>query len=106
MALNVSYKNRIGYYTLTQGENKFKIYFCHANALCAEMYFYTDKESGKKRVQLYSFYVDLQHLKNCAKDGLLDHYGNGITLFAKEMDKDLWEMVKIFAKNGISVKIK
>ena len=75
-------------------------------ALCAEMYFYKDKESGKKRVQLYSFYVDIQHLKNCAKDGLLDHYGNGITLFAKEMDKDLWEMAKIFTKNGIKVTIK
>ena len=104
--LNVSYKNRIGFYTLVQGENKFKVWFCHANALCAEMYFYTDAE-GVKRTQLYSFYVDIQHLKNCAKDGLLkDCYTKGVTLYAKEMNKDLWQMAKIFAENGIKVTIK
>ena len=45
--LNVSYKNKIGYFTLTQGENKFRINICHANCLCAMMYFYTDNEGGE-----------------------------------------------------------
>ncbi len=104
--LNVDYRNRIGYYTLVQGERQFKIWFCHCNALCAEMYFYTDKESGEERVQVYSFYTDLKHLKNCAKEGLLGGYEKGITLFAKEMNNDLWKLARIFAENGIKVTIK
>ena len=106
MAVNVSYKNRIGYYTLVQGENKFKVWFCHANALCAEMYFYKDSE-GVNRAQFYSFYANIQHVKNCAKSDLIKGlYSKGVTLFAKEMDKDLWEMAKIFAENGVKVTIK
>ena len=103
--LNVSYKNRIGYYTIKQNGRRFKIWFCHANALCAEICFYKD-ENGVKRISLYSFFGDIQHVKNCAKNGHLNGYENGITLFAKEMDKDLWEMAKIFAENGIKVAIK
>lgn len=50
MALNVSYVNRIGYYTKTEKwkdepERKFKNWMCHANVdLWADMYFYKAKE--------------------------------------------------------------
>ena len=50
MALRVSYKDRIGYYTKTEKwkdepDRKFKNWMCHANVdLWADMYFYTVKE--------------------------------------------------------------
>ena len=44
--LNVSYKNKIGYFTLGRGKGKIRIDICHANCLCAMMYFYKD-ENGK-----------------------------------------------------------
>lgn len=104
--LHVNYENRIGYYTLHQGENKFKIWFCHANCLCAEVYFYKDEE-GIDMVQLNRFFGDLKHLKNCAKAGLFEDYRvSGVTLFAKEMNDDLWKMVRVFAENGVKVTIK
>ena len=43
--LKVDYKKPYGYYTLTQGEKKFKIMLCKANAMWAEMYFYKDEVS-------------------------------------------------------------
>lgn len=107
MALQVDFKNRIGYYTLhsQDGTKKWKIWLCHANALCAEIYFYKD-ENGKEVANLHCFFADIEHLKRCAKDGLLDHYKAGITLYSKEMDNDLWKMARIFAESGIKVTIK
>lgn len=105
MALHVNYDRKIGHYTLTQGENKFKIHFCACNALCAEIYFYKDDE-GREMCQLHSFFADIQHVKNCAKAGLLNTYESGITLYAKEMSNDLWKMARIFTEQGIKVTIK
>lgn len=107
--LNVSYKNRIGYYTLTSqdGQNKWKIWFCHANALCAMMYFYNEKKDGKKQsmVQLHNFFVDLEHAKRCIKNDTF-HDCSNFHLYAKEMDDKMWKLVKIMTKNGIKVTIK
>lgn len=71
MPLNVSYKNRIGYFTQISKygdlEQKYKIWICHANALCAFMYFYKD-EKGVDMAQLMGFCCDIQHVKNLIKN--------------------------------------
>lgn len=107
--LNVSYKNRIGYYTLTSqdGQTKWKIWICHANALCAMMYFYNDiDKDGKKTpmVQLHNFFVDLEHAKRCIKNDTF-HDCSNFHFYAKEMDDRMWRLVKIMTKNGIKVTI-
>lgn len=105
--LNVSYVNRIGYYTETQtiGEQtrKYKIWICHANCLCAMMYFYKD-EKGEDMVQLCSFLHDIQHLKNCIKNNVYKGCDN-YHFKAKQMNSDLWKMVKILAESGKKVTI-
>lgn len=107
MPLRVNYKNRIGYYTqedkLDDIVQKHKIWICHANALCAFMYFYRD-EKGVNMVQLMGFCGDIQHVKNLIEDGWFDSCSN-FHFFAKEMDADLWKMVKLLAKHGIKVTI-
>ena len=106
--LNVSYKNRIGYCTLTSQDkqNKWKLWFCHANALCALIYFYRKVEEGKREdyVQLHTFYADVKHLEKCIKAGYLSDYSN-FHFYAKNMDKKHWEMIKTMTKNGIKVTI-
>ena len=109
--LNVSYKNRIGYCTLTQesieGKHKWKIWFCHANCLCAMMYFYDKtEEDGKKTpmVQLHMFFNDVKHAENCIKDNIFRDYSN-FHFYAKEMDDRMWKLVKIMTKHGIKVTI-
>ena len=103
--LHVDYTKKIGYYTTEQNGRKFKIWLCHANCLCAEIYFYTD-EDGHRAGMLRSFFGDIQHVKNCAKAGVLTGYHSGVTLYAREMNKELWEMARIFAENGIKLTIK
>ena len=108
MALNVSYVNRIGYYTKTEKwkdepEKKFKNWMCHANVdLWADMYFYTAKED--KRVQLIGFWCDLGHLKRAMKD---DCYSGAddFHFFADQMDADIWKAVKVLVEAGKKVTI-
>lgn len=105
--LNVSYKNRIGYYTLNQGGKKFKMWFCHANCICAIMYFYNKKaEDGKKTpmVHLYGFFNDQEHARRCIKDGYFCDCSN-FHFFEKEMDNRMWTLVKTMVKHGIKVTI-
>jgi hypothetical protein len=105
--VSVDFKDRIGYYTLhsQDGQNKWKIWFCRANCLVAEIYFYKD-ENGEDMAKLHSFFGDVQHVKNCAKAKVLTGYDKGVTLYAKKMNSELWKMAQIFAENGIKVTIK
>ena len=104
--LNVSYENRIGYYTRTWNVNDYKVWFCHANCLCAEVHFYKD-ENDRDMVSLQGFYADIQHLKNCFKDKSMKLYGDckDFHFYAKELDKELWKMIQLLTKNGIKVTI-
>lgn len=109
MALHVSYKNRMGYCYLKSmdGTKTWKIWFCHANALCAMMYFYRKQEDGKLHdmVQLNNFLLDVQHAKRCIQGGAFKDY-YGFTFFANELTPNMWKLVKIMAKSGIKVIIK
>lgn len=105
MALHVSYKNRMGYCYCDNVDRtrKVKIWFCHANCLCAMMNFYKD-ENGKAN-RLHSFLLDIGHAKNCIKAGLFKDY-SGFTFFAKELTDEMWRLIKMMTKNGIKVTIK
>ena len=107
MPLNVSYKNRIGYHyqedRLDDIVQKRKVWICHANALCAFMYFYKD-EHGKDMAQLMGFACDIQHVKNLIENGWFAPCSN-FHFFAKEMNADLWKMVKLLAEAGIKVTV-
>lgn len=110
MAVRVDFNDRIGYYTQVSqdGTQKWKIWFCRANCLVSEIHFHKD-ENGEEMADLAGFYMDLEHLKRCAKSGFLTNYGKydkGITLYAKKMDNDLWKMARIFAEQGIKVTIR
>lgn len=103
--LHVDFKNRVGHYTLKQGDKRFKIHFCTCNALIAEIYFHKD-EDGNNAASLHSFFANMDHLKRCAKNGHLTGYENGVTLYAKNMTSDHWKMARVFAEYGIKVTIK
>lgn len=71
------------------------------------IHFYRDEKDGKRvdMTQLMGFFVDLKHANNCIKDNFFNKC-SGFTFFAKELDDDLWKMVRLMAKNGIKVTIK
>ena len=105
MALQVNYKNRIGYFTLPQGDKKFRIHICHANCLCAMMNFYKD-ENGEKMAQLYAFFADVPHVKQCFKNGLFIRNWDNFVFKAKECDSEMWKFIRLLADNGKKVTIK
>ena len=118
MAVRVSYKNRIGYYTKTETwpkdepVRKYKNWICHANCLWADMYFYKVKEDydrfgekikkGTKMCQLIAFWMNPKHLKDALKD---DAYrgADNFHFFADQMDAEIWKAVKILADAGKTV---
>lgn len=120
MALRVSYKNRIGYYTKVEKwpdekERKYKNWMCHANVnLWADMYFYKVKEDyerfgekhkkGDKMAQLIAFWCDTKHLKDALKEGAYDK-ADDFHFFADQMDADIWKAVKILVDAGKKVTI-
>lgn len=118
--LNVSYKNRIGWYTKTEEwpdmpVRKYKNWMCHANVdLWADMSFYKVKEDyeqfgikykkGDKMAQVIAFWCDTAHLKRALKDGA--YYGaDNFHFYADQMDADIWKAVKILAEAGKTVTI-
>lgn len=118
MALRVSYKNRIGYYTKTEKwpdeqEKKFKNWMCHANVdLWADMYFYKVAEDyerfgrkyhkGDKMAQLIGFWCDKAHLKR-GLDGGCYHNADNFHFYEEEMNPDIWAAVKVLAKAGKTI---
>lgn len=117
--LNVSYRNRIGYYTKTEKwpdepEQKYKNWICHANCLWADMHFYKVKEDyerygkqykkGDNMAQLIAFWCDTKHLKNALKDDAY-HSADDFHFYADQMDADIWKAVKILAEAGKKVTI-
>ena len=108
MAIRVDYNKRMGYYLAPAcNGKKAKVWFCGANCLWAEINFYRKEEDGKRTdmAQLCGFFMDLQHLKRCLKDGMKLNY-HGLTFFAEHMDSEMWKAVKILTENGIKVIIK
>lgn len=113
--LNVSYKNRIGYYIKTERYpkdepvRKFKNWICHANCLWADMYFYKVDEDyerfgkkykkGDKMAQLVCFFSDIKHLKTCLNNGIYDDCDN-FHFYEEQMYDKIWSAVKILAKAG------
>lgn len=110
MALNVTYTNRMGYFYLNSktDQHKWKIWFCHANALVAMMHFFKKDVEGEKVdwVEVFGWFADLKHAERCIKDS--DYFRNCscFTFYAKEMNEDIWKLVKIMTRNGIKVTIK
>lgn len=118
--LNVSYRNRIGWYTKTESwgpdeeDQKYKNWICHANCLWADMYFYKVKEDytrfgekfkkGDKIAQVIAFWRDPQHLKLALKNGA--YWGaDNFHFYADQMDARIWKAVKILADAGKKVTI-
>lgn len=105
--LNVSYQNKIGHYTqkdhTSEGYKEYRIDICHANCLCALMYFFTD-ENGEKMSRVHGFFTDTKHLKKCIANSLFDNCDDFV-FNSSEMSSEIWSMVKVLVGAGKKVNI-
>lgn len=106
--VHVDYNEKLGYYYAPAlSRRKRKVWLCGANCLWAEMYFYTEKENGKRRrmAQFLGFFSDSEHIKRCLKSKVPLNY-QGLTFYASKMNADLWKAVKALTEHGYKVTIR
>ena len=76
------------------------------NGLCAMMYFYNEVEDEKKipMVHLHACFSDLTHAKRCINNDFFTGYSN-FHFYAKELNNDLWRMIRVMTEKNIKVTI-
>lgn len=104
MAIQVDFKNPIGYYTTKWSGKSYKNEICPMNGLCAMIHTYDHPVHGTT-IELRGFFGDIEHAKKCIEKGYFSNC-SGLTFYAKALTKDLWKMIQIMTKNGIKVTIK
>lgn len=116
--LQVSYKNRIGYYTATEKwpdepVKRFRNWMCPANvSLWADMHFYKVDEDyvrygktykkGDSMAQLVGFFVDAGHLKRCLENGVYDN-ADHFHFYADRVDAAIWKGIRLLLEAGKTV---
>lgn len=83
------------------------MWFCHANAMCAIMYFYNEKnvETGKTvgMAQLCGFFADNTHAKRVIKEGDFFRNCSNFHFRVKQMDARMWRFVRDLVASGVKV---
>ena len=77
MSLNWRWNEKCGWAVFQQGEKEFYVNLYKGNAFLIFLYEY--EENGEAMYQLYSFWADKQHMKNCL--GLNQKGGYGGNMF-------------------------
>ena len=105
MALHYDFKNLMGEVTISQRHDdkdvKFKIMICRANCLAAFVYSY--KKDGETWHQLYSFFNDVQHAKNIAKEEPTLFWDKVVGIKLNTYYKESITLLKLFTKAGHKV---
>ena len=102
MSLRVDFKAVMGELTLKQGENKFKIHICAANAVCAFFYKHKD-EKGGEWCDLQGFLADKKHVDNLIKNKVELFYGDITKVKLNMWYKDSAEILRYFTRMGVKV---
>lgn len=77
MALTWQWNEKCGEAVIRQGTQEFTVDLFKGNAFLIFIYHYTDEE-GKAMYQLYSFWADKQHMKNCLGLNRKEGYGGNM----------------------------
>lgn len=83
MSLNWNWNEKCGEAVIQQGEKEFTVNLYNGNAFLIFIYQY--EEDGQDMYQLYTFWADKQHMKNCL--GLNKKEGYGGNMFDEGCDR-------------------
>ena len=87
----------MGEIILKQGENKFKIDICAANAVCAFIY------HDERGCTLMNFFADIEHINNLIKNKVELFYGDIVGVKLDKKYKEHKAISKYFNKMGCEV---
>ena len=97
MAIRWDWKEKLGELLIKQGENEFTLSVYQGNALAI---FLHEKE---KTWQMYNFFADKEHFKNCAKDKDWNYAKDWVRLTLNKVPTDFWMILKDLAKRGVEI---
>ena len=99
MAITWKWKNKIGELDIKQGERKFTMSVYTGNAMIIFLY------ENENTWQMYSFFADKTHFKNCAKDPEYNYCEEWRELRLWEKPTtDQWLLIKDLVKRGVEVR--
>ena len=99
MALRWEWENKIGELDIEQGEKKFTLSVYQGNALMIILY------ENEDTWQMYHFFADKSHFKNCQKDKAWNYSEDWRELrLWKKPTADLWLVIEDIAKRGVNVR--
>ena len=77
MALNWKWDEKCGEAVIQQGEKEFTVNLYQGNAFLIFIHQYTDDE-GQEMYNLYTFFLDKEHMKNCLGLNRKEGYGGNM----------------------------
>lgn len=99
MAIQWQWEDKIGELDIEQGDKKFTITVYTGNAM---IIFLHETESTW---QMYHFFADLTHFKNCAKDPDYNYASEWRELrLWKKPTSDQWKLIEDLAKRGVNIR--
>lgn len=99
MALRWDWENKIGELDIEQGEKKFTMTVYQGNALMIILH------ENENTWQMYQFFADKTHFRNCAKDAEWNYSEEWRELrLWKKPTADLWSVIEDLAKRGVNVR--
>lgn len=99
MAIQWQWEKKIGELDIEQGENKFTMSVYTGNAMIIFLH------ETETTWQMYSFFADLTHFKNCAKDSDYDFVSEWRELrLWKKPTSDQWKLIEYLAKRNVNVR--
>jgi hypothetical protein len=105
MALHWDWNNKIGELLINQNGKEFTINIYKGNALAIFIHEFTDKE-GVERYNMYNFFCDKEHFKNCTSDKSWNYAEEWVKLTLWKVPNDFWIILKDLVKRGVNIEIR
>ncbi len=105
MALTWDWKDKIGELNVVKYGRELKINIYEGNALAIFIHEFKD-ESGTNLYELFTFFCDKAHFKNCANDKTYDFFEGWKKITLSKVPTEFWFIVKELVKRGIAIEIK
>ena len=100
MALRWDWNEKIGELQINSYGEDFTISLYEGNALAIFIHTFTD-ENGTERYNLYNFFSDKEHFKNCIKEKSWNYAEDWRKLTLYKIPTDFWIILKDLVKQGI-----
>lgn len=103
MAIQWNWNEKIGELLIRQKDQEFTLSIYQGNALAIFLYEFTDEKDGTGRYNMYQFFGDKEHFKNCTKNKEWNYAEEWVRITMNKVPTDFWIILKDLAKRGVEI---